>query len=270
MKLELLSLPQVAFTHVFGAEEYHNVLRECAGVIEITYVADGVLQITRNGEVYHAATGDLICNTYTGDMKVDADAYHSHHTVGFWVDYRRVEGDEDLAHLELPAVLRGGQGTEPIRKIIDDIIRTNTLYPEDRLLCAGLFLQLLNLISNEYRHSRETTMAGEYRYVRKAKRYIFDHITESIRQMDVAAHLDISPEYLCTLFKRSEGCSVIHFVNRLKLNKIRTLMEKDRLSLREASLMYGYTDPNYVSRLYKKYYHVSITESLQDMEKGRL
>ena len=54
----------------------------------------------------------------------------------------------------------------------------------------------------------------------------------------------------------------MQFVNRVKLSSIRTLMAKEGVKLYEAAEMFGYTDPNYVSKLFKKYYGMNITASL--------
>ena len=49
------------------------------------------------------------------------------------------------------------------------------------------------------------------------------------------------------------------FINRVKLEQIRTLMENNHLTLARAAEQYGYSDPNYVSRLYSKYFGTPIT-----------
>ena len=54
--------------------------------------------------------------------------------------------------------------------------------------------------------------------------------------------------------------SLITFVNQAKLSRIRTEMERENLRLYEASMRYGYQDPNYVSRLYKRYFGKNITD----------
>ena len=71
---------------------------------------------------------------------------------------------------------------------------------------------------------------------------------------------EITPEYLCSIFKRCESVTLISFINKIKLDRIRTLMEKEGLTLAAAAPMYGYNDPNYVSRLCKKYYGMSLTD----------
>ena len=54
----------------------------------------------------------------------------------------------------------------------------------------------------------------------------------------------------------------MQFVNRVKLSSIRMLMAKENVKLYEAAQRYGYSDANYVSKLFKKYYGINITSSL--------
>lgn len=107
-------------------------------------------------------------------------------------------------------------------------------------------------------------------YIKRAKRYIYDHITEPIVQKDVALMLGITPEYLCTIFKKSEGRSLIRFINEAKLSLIRNMMENEQTTLAKAATQYGFTDPNYVSRLYKKYYNETITQNAKAMKQTRV
>ena len=82
-------------------------------------------------------------------------------------------------------------------------------------------------------------------------------------QRAAAKSLGITPEYLCAVFRKSEGRSLIRFTNELKLENILELMRSKGVTLAEASAQYGFSDPNYVSRLYKKYFGENITEALK-------
>ena len=65
---------------------------------------------------------------------------------------------------------------------------------------------------------------------------------------------------ICTVFKRTEGTTVMRYINRTKLENIKALMEHNNLRLYEAAALYGYADPNYVSRLFKQLFGYNITE----------
>ena len=90
--------------------------------------------------------------------------------------------------------------------------------------------------------------------------YVQSNISLPITQKSVAKYLSITPEYLCAVFKKTEGMTFIKYVNGEKLSAIKKLMEKEHVHLYEAAAHFGYNDPNYVSRLFKKYYGYNITD----------
>jgi AraC-like DNA-binding protein len=191
-------------------------------------------------------------------MAVDADAYHCHHTVCF-----SVESDAPSEQRLPPVVLNKAKRFEHCRRLIDDIIHSFALHPTHTWKTSGLFLQLLHELELCYGSQTSDVAPGDGRYVEQAKRYIFEHISRPIRQGEIAAHLGITSEYLCNVFKKSEHTTVMRFINETKLARIRLMMESKGISLHQAALQYGFADPNYVSRLYKKYYGRALTEEIK-------
>ena len=254
------SLPRIRFAHAHEADSYDVCLHKFNQTIEITYLADGTLTLCCGTKQYAANTGDIICNLYRENLQVRSDGFHAHRTVCFTVDLSASEYDAPGA-LAIPVVTPACERIGECMRLIQEIIRIHTLYPQDNLRCSGLFLELLNELGNINRHAEKNT--GEFRYVKGSKKYVYEHIHHAIHQRDVAAHLGITPEYLCAIFKKSEGITLVHFINTAKLTSIRSLMEKEGLTLAQASQRYGYADPNYVSRLYKQYFHINITDAVQ-------
>ncbi|MBQ8322453.1 MAG: helix-turn-helix domain-containing protein [Clostridia bacterium] len=72
--------------------------------------------------------------------------------------------------------------------------------------------------------------------------------------------MGITSEYLCAVFKKANEVSLIMFINQTKLSKIRSVMKRENRKLYEAAEPYGYSDPNYMSRLFKKYYGKNVTD----------
>ena len=243
-------IPVCKFAHVYDADRYVHKLAVVERTVEITYVSDGTLTVTKDGETLAAGRGDLIFNDFKSSMTVESKKYHCHHTVCFKTDIKLLR---PISH-----VFSAGQNSSQIYHLIDEIIKLHSLERDCENKCAGLFLQLLGEIEGLL--SESSGRLGEYVYVRKAKQYIYDNLRSRITQADLAAFLGITPEYLCTVFKRATGESVIKYVNRMKLEGVLSLMERESLPLYRAAERYGFTDPNYVSRLYSKYYGVNITD----------
>ncbi len=271
-RLKILSLPQMHFAHTYKSDEYQSAWLGNTNLMEVTYITSGSLRFSVGQDIYEAREGDIICLGATvgsNIVNIKADGYHSHHTVCFYISAEYIES-ADPCLPEIPLITTVPDGSPKCLNYIDDIIYAHTIHPhKSDIKCVGLFLELLNEISLINERSRDSFNSGEYYYVRKTKKYIYMHLAEPIRQQDIAAYLGITPEYLCAVFKKNEGCSVMRYVNNIKLARIRSLIENDHMPLNRAAAMYGYSDPNYVSRLYKKYHGTSITESINNTDHGR-
>ena len=253
---EIKTLPRVIFAHTYHAERYSNTFGIKETRMEVTYISEGSLQITRNGKEYRAQQGDLICLPYSPhEIKVNASEYHEHHTVQAELTWE----EDGVNGLYLPIVTPTQLHTKNARMLIDQLICNPLLFKDSSTKGATLFLSLLYEIDKCNRSTEKETLPSDVRYTMRAKEYVQQNLRLPITQKSVAEHLSITPEYLCSVFKRVEGITLIKYVNTEKLSAIRTLMEKEHVHLYEATAMFGYNDPNYVSRLFKQYYRYNIT-----------
>lgn len=256
--IEISSLPKILFSHIYKAEAYQNRFSVIDNFLEISYIADGSFELEVGNKKYCAKKGDVICFLHNAETILSAKNFHCHHTVGATVNWN-VSTDEQNS-LILPTVTPAENNTETICHLIDDFVHNQIVYKESKTLGATKFLELLCAIDKCNRTAQNKNLPGESLYTKRAKDYIQRNINTCITQNSVAAYLGISPEYLCTVFKKVEGTTVIKYINKLKLESIKTLIDNTNIHLYEAAAMYGYTDPNYVSRLHKQLFGYNITD----------
>lgn len=96
--------------------------------------------------------------------------------------------------------------------------------------------------------------------VAKAKAYINENYQKDISLDDVSRMVDISPYYFSKLFKQEQGENFIEYLTRTRMNKARQLLKNQSYSIKEICAMCGYSDPNYFSRIFKKYEGVTPSE----------
>lgn len=261
--IKITGLPHYHFAHQFGAEEYHGHIPETQNFIEVTVVTEGCMHLTYNGQKYVAERGDILCNLHTHPLQVDCNAYHMHRTASFYLEFELLDGDRQGA-LFLPLLTHPYEGAVNCHHLLGEIARAQFQIPENGVYLAGFFLQILGEIDRINRTESQCT-PGDAHYVQAVKRYIAEHLHTQIVQREIAAFLGITPEYLCAVFKRSEGCTLIRYANEAKLAHIRSLMENMGIPLREAALQCGFEDPNYVSKLYRRYFHVTLTSAIKPL-----
>ena len=94
------------------------------------------------------------------------------------------------------------------------------------------------------------------------------HFCERITIDQIAKSVNLSSNYLSVIFKKTTGNTIIHYVNSLRVLKIRELLlQNNKITLSDICSQIGISDTRYVQRLFKKYFGVSMQRYLQ-LENG--
>ncbi|TCL65970.1 two-component system response regulator YesN [Hydrogenispora ethanolica] len=117
---------------------------------------------------------------------------------------------------------------------------------------AGQILALTHKIKD----GRESQVKA---VILQAKEQIDRMYQEDLSLDDLAQAVSVSPFYLSRLFREELGVSFTEYITKLRLEKALTLLAEG-FPVKECCFAVGYNDPNYFSRLFRKYYHLSPTE----------
>ena len=88
--------------------------------------------------------------------------------------------------------------------------------------------------------------------VKKAMVYIQENYSKDISLDDVSGQVNISPYYFSKIFKEETGENFIEYLTRVRIDKAKELLVDENVSVKEAGIKSGYSDPNYFSRIFKK------------------
>ncbi|MBD2870229.1 response regulator transcription factor [Paenibacillus arenilitoris] len=125
----------------------------------------------------------------------------------------------------------------------------------------GQYEELLQRIVDYY--------GGEIRKAQKAnqpfdagdiKDYIDNHYFEDIKISMFADKYFLSREYLMKLFKQQFGCGIHEYVQKVRMDKAKELLDDSSLKIQDISEMLGYKDKNYFSKAFRNYYSLSPSE----------
>ena len=87
--------------------------------------------------------------------------------------------------------------------------------------------------------------------IQRVKKYIHENLAGDTSLDTLADLVGFSPEYLLRLFKKSEGITVLQFINDLKIIKARKLIaERDR-QIKEIAYELGFSSSGYFGRFFK-------------------
>ena len=104
--------------------------------------------------------------------------------------------------------------------------------------------------------------------IHKAKEYIDNHFQKDMSLDDISRELNISPYYFSKLFKEETGENFVEYVTDRRISKAKQLLRDPEKSIKEICAEVGYSDPNYFSRIFKKYQGVTPTEYKEQVGRG--
>lgn len=96
--------------------------------------------------------------------------------------------------------------------------------------------------------------------VSKALQFIYENWNKEIKVNDLAKQVHLSKNYFGELFQNETGMTVQQYINKLKIDHARLLLEDKALNINTIADMVGYQDANYFSRIFKKNYSMTPKE----------
>lgn len=105
--------------------------------------------------------------------------------------------------------------------------------------------------------AKPVNMDNADRFVLKAENYILSHLDQPLTIRQIAESIYISHTYLCFIYKKKTGKTLGRFITEAKMNQARALLENTDKKIGDISLMLGYSNQNYFSKVFINTYGVS-------------
>lgn len=93
--------------------------------------------------------------------------------------------------------------------------------------------------------------------VTKLQEYIKGHLYEPLSLSDLSAHVSLSPNYLCKVFKQATGETITHYTQNLKIEAAAELLKDDSVPINKIAERFGFCDQFYFSKVFKSYVSMS-------------
>jgi AraC-like DNA-binding protein len=117
---------------------------------------------------------------------------------------------------------------------------------------------LLDLYTNTIQQREEKKSNRKEEIVNAAIDYIeYNYSNPSLSPELIADYVNISPNYLRSIFKEVKNESLSAFINEYRLKKARHLLETTNLTVSEISNSIGYSNSTYFYTAYKKFYGIT-------------
>jgi two-component system response regulator YesN len=90
-------------------------------------------------------------------------------------------------------------------------------------------------------------------YIDQVVEYVKKNYMRDIGINTIAAILNITPNYLSSLFHKKTGRKFIGYLTELRILKAKELLAEDKLSMEKIAAMVGYHSPRHFHKLFWKY-----------------
>lgn len=100
--------------------------------------------------------------------------------------------------------------------------------------------------------------------VHRAINYVDHHYHEDISLDDVAKELNLSKQYVCSLFKKDTGQNLSTYINQVRIDHAKVLLQNPTNSHKEIYAQVGFSNQQYFTRVFKKITGMTTTEWLRE------
>ena len=139
-----------------------------------------------------------------------------------------------------------GAGAEETADLNENVMNL-ILYSGD---AEQLIANLRQMLDDKNLRKREETKAD---IMCRMERYIREHMTEPVTASVLAAEFGLVAPYLSKLFKEYSGYTPAQYIQKIRLDRAKTLLESEGdILAKDVAEMVGYPNPLYFSKVFKK------------------
>lgn len=129
---------------------------------------------------------------------------------------------------------------------IDVIDQNNNMVFLDNTISALILSNILYILKSKL---NAPTISPT---VEQIEKYLIDNYSKKITLDDIAKLTYFSKTHCHVLFNREKGCSIMTYLNKIRIDKAKELLIEGVLSLTDISDSLGFESYNYFSRLFSK------------------
>ncbi len=118
---------------------------------------------------------------------------------------------------------------------------------------SALLASFTKIVSECASHWLMAPCQAEPLPVTRAKEFLHAHASNSATLASVARHVQLSPQYLCKLFKQTTGMTLGQYTNYMRVEKARHLLLGSNCSVKETAFEVGFVSISHFSRVFREH-----------------
>lgn len=161
------------------------------------------------------------------------------------------EADRDFVTFPGNAELLG-----PMRSLLDSVVEhpyePDTVLALQQALYVALFFVELTM---NYRDSELTPQQGWY--IEQVKAFIEKNVGENLTIPQIAQTVNLHPNYLERLFKKTENCTIVDYINHQRILKAAYLLRTTDWSIESIAYEAGFNNRQHFSKMFNRFIKMS-------------
>lgn len=260
--------PLPVFGHRFETQQGYTFAHTSEMRLEICRCDVGGAQMRIAGQPIESRPGDITVWPPTAPLHITTPPQHAHTTVAFAVEdcelldeeqarsfvmaQGGVAGNGNAAYCLLP--LHFPKASSSVSDLLGRTVAAVRRGDATSRLCAsGLFLLLCEEITSTTvrQLAAPGTTSAHANHCRRVMEYIAAHYREDFSVDAVAQAVGLTPNYLCTLFKRTVGVTPVQYITQYRIGVAKELLLTTVLPVCEVAASVGFDDAAYFCRVFK-------------------
>ncbi|WP_295208336.1 AraC family transcriptional regulator [Ruminococcus sp.] len=240
-------------------KEFHFIREDGYPNHQIIYCTRGQGHIIFDGQEYDIKPGDA--------FYLPPSVPHEYYPVGdiwetHWITFEGREVLPLLKHIKLEKAkvfhINDLNAVDAIFKKILYLMKTNYYYCGHQ--CSANLYQFfieLHRVVNLQNGSQDGQKLNQLQPVID---YIDKNFQKELTLVELADLIDLSPQYLCRLFKECLNLRPFEYLARKRIQQAKLLLLEDKLNINEIAAEVGYNDCSYFCAVFKKHEMLSPAE----------
>jgi len=133
---------------------------------------------------------------------------------------------------------------------------------------------MLETLLTYLQRSDQKTLAGKHpkawRNVNKAINYVHENYMRSLDVEEVSEHAGLTLNYFCNIFKECTNTTPHHYINAVRVQKAKQLMEETEFNFTEISERIGFSSIHVFSKVFKKLEGISPSGYLANLRDSEI
>lgn len=206
---------------------------------KIYYIIDGELVVETENDVLTAKSGDAIL--IPAGIKHSYHLTEKNHAEKYWFHFDlRAGANNFFEGMEFPYLTHLGIDEKTVALFETAISRSKSSRPSDKLAASGAVCSIVALYMDKCTYSQPSYTENDE--TDKVITYIKKNYFEKFSLEELAAKANLSPNYFVRKFKERTGYPPLKYVNVLKLERAKFLLEHSKKPINSIMDEIGFLD----------------------------